>query len=161
PLRFSNAGQFGALLTRGSPQARHPPHSCGRDRSAQLRHAGEADWPHRRGALQVRSLTVPADPTTPQPLAAPGAPLTLAMPEPVVAVKEPDAALAMVALKEETRTAALTQADKFIADLMQMDVTSGEFRARVDSAFRLGRKEIGDSALLTGKFLDKNFVSDA
>src|SRR5262249_33746079 len=39
--------------------------------------------------------------------------------------------------------------------------TSGEFRARVDSAFRLGRKEIGDSALLTGRFLEKNFVKDA
>jgi uncharacterized protein YaaN involved in tellurite resistance len=42
-----------------------------------------------------------------------------------------------------------------------MDVTSGEFRARVDSAFRLGRKEIGDSALLTGKFMEQNFVKDS
>ena len=42
-----------------------------------------------------------------------------------------------------------------------MDVTSGDFRARLDSAFRLGRKEIGDSALLTGKFMEKNFVGDA
>jgi len=67
----------------------------------------------------------------------------------------------MVPMKEETRTAALTQADRFIADLLEMDLTSGEFRARVDSAFRLGRKEIGDSALLSGKFLEKNFVKDA
>jgi uncharacterized protein YaaN involved in tellurite resistance len=104
---------------------------------------------------------VPSDPTPPQQLAPPEVPLALAMPEPVAAVKEPDAALAMVPMKEETRTAALTQADKFINDLLQMDLASGEFRARVDSAFRLGRKEIGDSALLTGKFLDKNFVKDA
>jgi uncharacterized protein YaaN involved in tellurite resistance len=83
------------------------------------------------------------------------------MPEPAVAVKEPDTALAMVPMKEETRTAALAQADRFIADLLDMDVTSGEFRSCVDSAFRLGRKEIGDSALLTGKFLEKNFVKDA
>ena len=99
--------------------------------------------------------------TQPQQLAAPDAPLQLAMPAPVVAVKEPDAALAMIPMKEDTRAAALAQADKFIADLLKMDMTSGEFRARVDSAFRLGRKEIGDSALLTGKFLEKNFVKDA
>jgi len=105
---------------------------------------------------------MPQDPTQqPQTLAAPDAPLTLAMPEPVVPVKEVDTATAMVPMKQETRTAALAQADKFIADLLDVDVTSGEFRSRVDSAFRLGRKEIGDSALLTGKFLEKNFVKDA
>ena len=101
------------------------------------------------------------DSTSSQPLAQPDPPLTLAMPEPVVGVKEPDAALAMVPLKEETKNAAVAQADKFIADLLHMDVTSTEFRSRIDSAFRLGRKEIGDSALLTGTFLDKNFVRDA
>jgi hypothetical protein len=109
---------------------------------------------------------------TPQPteqnktsevLSAPDAPLALSinMPEPLKPVKEPDAAAAMVPLKEETRTAAVVQADQFISDLLQMDVTSGDFRSRVDSAFRLGRKEIGDSALLTGKFMEKSFVGDA
>jgi uncharacterized protein YaaN involved in tellurite resistance len=93
--------------------------------------------------------------------AAPDAPLTLNMPEPMAPVKEPDAAAAMVPFKEETKAAAVSQADHFISDLLQMDVTSGDFRARVDSAFRLGRKEIGDSALLTGKFMEKNFVGDA
>ena len=101
-----------------------------------------------------------ADPG-PQPITTPAPPLTLAMPEPVAPVKEPDAALAMVPLKNETQAAAVAQADQFIADLLHMDMTSGEFRARVDSAFRLGRKEIGESALLTGKFLDQNFVKDA
>ena len=100
------------------------------------------------------------DAKPPQVLAAPDAPLTLDMPQPVAPVKEPDAAAAMVPLKEETRSAAVSQADQFIADLLQMDVTSGDFRARVDSAFRLGRKEIGDSALLTGKFMEKNFAGD-
>jgi uncharacterized protein YaaN involved in tellurite resistance len=42
-----------------------------------------------------------------------------------------------------------------------MDVTSADFHSRVDSAFRLGRKEIGDSTLLTNKFMEKNFVGDA
>ncbi len=101
------------------------------------------------------------DPKQPEVLATPDAPLSLNMPEPVTPVKAPDAAFAMVPLKEETRSAAETQAQQFIADLLHMDVTSGDFRARLDSAFRLGRKEIADSALLTGKFMEKNFVGDA
>ncbi len=100
------------------------------------------------------------DPQQPKPLAAPDAPLTLAMPEPMTPVKEADTALAMVPLKEETRAAAVAQADQFIDDLLHMDVTSGDFRARVDSAFRLGRKEIGDSALLTGRFMEKDFTGE-
>jgi uncharacterized protein YaaN involved in tellurite resistance len=64
-------------------------------------------------------------------------------------------------MKEEIRAAVASQADHFIEDLLQMDVTSGEFRARIDSAFRLGRKEISDSALLTGKFMEQNFVKDS
>jgi uncharacterized protein YaaN involved in tellurite resistance len=105
---------------------------------------------------------VPQNPTQqPETLAAPEAPLTLTAPEPVIPVKEPDAAMALVPMKDETKSAALAQADKFIADLLQMDVTSSDFQARVDSAFRLGRKEIGDSALLTGRFLEKSFIRDA
>jgi uncharacterized protein YaaN involved in tellurite resistance len=101
------------------------------------------------------------NPKQPDVLAAPDAPLALTMPEPLTPVKAPDAAFAMVPLKEETRASAVTQADQFIADLLHMDVTSGDFRSRLDSAFRLGRKEIADSALLTGKFMEKNFVGDA
>jgi uncharacterized protein YaaN involved in tellurite resistance len=90
----------------------------------------------------------------------PEAPLMLKMPEPVKPVKEPDAAAAIVPISEQTRSATLSQADQFIADLLKMDVTSGDFRARIDSAFRLGRKEISESALLTGKFMEKNFSGD-
>jgi len=104
---------------------------------------------------------VTPDPQQPEVLAAPDAPLSLNMPEPLTPVKAPEAAFAMVPLKEETRSAAETQAQQFIADLLHMDVTSGDFRSRLDSAFRLGRKEIADSALLTGKFMEKNFVGDA
>ena len=98
------------------------------------------------------------DPQQPPAIAEPEAPLSLKMPEPMTPVREPDAATALVPLKEETRVAVVSQADQFIADLLHMDVTSGDFRSRVDSAFRLGRKEIGDSALLTGKFMEKDFV---
>jgi len=90
----------------------------------------------------------------------PEAPLMLKMPEPVKPVKEPDAAAAIVPISEQTRSATLSQADQFIADLLKMDVTSGDFRARIDSAFRLGRKEISESALLTGKLMEKNFSGD-
>jgi len=90
----------------------------------------------------------------------PEAPLMLKMPEPVKPVKEPDAAAAIVPISDQTRSATLNQADQFIADLLKMDVTSGDFRARIDSAFRLGRKEISESALLTGKFMEKNFAGD-
>jgi uncharacterized protein YaaN involved in tellurite resistance len=98
--------------------------------------------------------------TTPS-LATPEQPLKLAMPEPVTPVREPDAATALIPMKEDTRGQTVNQADQFIADLLRMDVSSGEFRSRVDSAFRLGRKEIADSALLSGKFLEKNFVKDS
>jgi len=103
---------------------------------------------------------VPSDSDT-EMLSAPHSPLTLAMPEPMKPVKGLDAAAAMVPVKEDTRSAAIKQADQFIAELLHVDVTSGEFRARLDSAFRLGRKEIGDSALLTGKFMEKNLAGDA
>lgn len=94
-------------------------------------------------------------------LAEPVAPLSLEMPEPAMTVAEPDQAAAMIPFKEETRTQVLTQADQFIADLLSLDPHSEDFRGRVDSAFRLGRKEIGDSTLLTNKFLDRNFIADA
>jgi hypothetical protein len=103
---------------------------------------------------------VTPDPKQPELLDAPAAPLALAMPEPLTPIKQADAASAMVPLKEETRSAAVAQADQFISELLHMDVTSGDFRSRIDSTFRLGRKEIADSALLTGKFMEKNFVSD-
>jgi uncharacterized protein YaaN involved in tellurite resistance len=97
----------------------------------------------------------------PELLLQPDAPLNMKMPEPVTPVKEPDAAAAMVPMKEDTRKATLTQADQFIAELLKLDVTSVDFQARIDSAFRLGRKEIAESTLLTGKFMEKNFVGDA
>jgi hypothetical protein len=70
-------------------------------------------------------MTTPDPKQQPEVLTAPDAPLTLAMPEPVAPVKAPDAAFALVPLKEETRVSAMSQADQFIADLLHMDVTSG------------------------------------
>jgi uncharacterized protein YaaN involved in tellurite resistance len=103
---------------------------------------------------------VATNPQQPEVIAPPEPPLALAMPEPVTPVKEPDAVFTLVPLKDETQSDAQRQADQFIAELLHMDVTSGDFRSRLDSAFRLGRKEIADSALLTGKFMEKNFVGE-
>src|SRR6516165_11625221 len=100
------------------------------------------------------------EPNQPEKLGAPEAPLTLSMPEPMKEIKEPDTASAMVPIKDDTKVAAAAQADQFINDLLHLDVTSGDFRSRVDSAFRLGRKEIADSTLLTGRFMEKNFVGE-
>lgn len=100
------------------------------------------------------------DPKQPEPLASPDAPLALAAPKTITPIKELDTAAEMVPVKEGTKSAAIAQADQFIADLLKMDVTSGDFRSRIDSAFRLGRKEIGESALLTGKFMERNFAGD-
>ena len=101
------------------------------------------------------------DPKESEMILAPEAPLAMKMPEAMTVIRQPDAAAAMVPMKEEMRAATVSQADQFIKDLLQLDVTSGEFRARIDSAFRLGRKEISDSALMTGKFMEKNFVGDS
>ena len=69
-----------------------------------------------------------------QTLAEPVAPLTLEMPEPAIAVREPDQAAAMIPFKDETQQQVLTQADQFIADLLALDPHSEDFRSRVDSA---------------------------
>ncbi|WP_206412447.1 toxic anion resistance protein [Lysobacter enzymogenes] len=107
------------------------------------------------------STTPNQDSATPTTLAEPVAPLTLEMPEPAMTIAAPDQAAAMIPFKDDTRAQVLSQADQFIADLLALDPHSEDFRSRVDSAFRLGRKEIGDSTLLTNKFLDRNFVADA
>ena len=107
------------------------------------------------------STTPTQDSATPTTLAEPVAPLTLEMPEPAMTIAAPDQAAAMIPFKDDTRVQVLSQADQFIADLLALDPHSEDFRSRVDSAFRLGRKEIGDSTLLTNKFLDRNFIADA
>ena len=100
------------------------------------------------------------NPQQPEVVAPPEPPLALALPEKMTPVKEAEAVFTMVPLRDETQSDAQRQADQFIADLLHLDVTSGDFRSRLDSAFRLGRKEISDSALLPDKFMEKNFVGE-
>jgi uncharacterized protein YaaN involved in tellurite resistance len=64
-----------------------------------------------------------------------------------------------VPLKPETARAVDEQVVRFIDALMSEDVHSSEFKAKLDSAFALGREEISNAAgLMQGRFLQRNFI---
>lgn len=83
---------------------------------------------------------------------------TLTPPEvltPVAEVKAPD----MVPLAQETVDKVEAQVQAFMQGLLTEDLQSDAFRAKLDSAFRLGREEISSAAsLMTGRFMDRNFT---
>lgn len=84
--------------------------------------------------------------------------MTLTPPEvltPIVEASAPD----MVPLVAETTVKINAQVTTFLNSLLTADVQSDAFRARLDSAFRLGREEIANAAsLMTGRFMERNFV---
>jgi uncharacterized protein YaaN involved in tellurite resistance len=86
------------------------------------------------------------------------APATLTPPEvitPVIDAKAPD----MVPLKPEVQNQIDAQVTAFVDGMLAEDVHSDGFRARLDSAFQLGRAEISSAAsLMTGRFMERNFV---
>ncbi|MEY4590346.1 MAG: hypothetical protein RL497_2422 [Pseudomonadota bacterium] len=84
-------------------------------------------------------------------------PLVLAAPQTLTAVTEARAP-EMVPLAPETKTKVDTQLESFINSLLQEQFGSDGFKQKLDSAFRLGRKEIFDSAALNGRFMEKSFV---
>lgn len=74
---------------------------------------------------------------------------------PVVAEQAQDA----VPLKPETVAAVDAQVLRFIDGLMHEDLHSDAFRAKLDSAFALGREEISTaSTLMQNRFMQSNFV---
>lgn len=84
-------------------------------------------------------------------------PLVLTPPQtltPVNEAKVPE----MVPLAPETQARVDAQLDGFINGLLQETFGSTGFKQKLDSAFRLGRKEIFDSAALNGRFMEKRFV---
>lgn len=82
----------------------------------------------------------------------------LTPPEPIQVVDDHKARSA-VPLAEPLRQAVDEQAARFIEGLMSEDLASEEFRAKLDSAFALGREEIsGVSSLMQGRFMQRNFV---
>jgi uncharacterized protein YaaN involved in tellurite resistance len=84
--------------------------------------------------------------------------LVLTPPETLTPVAEP-AAKDAVPLSKETTAQVDAQVDAFVAKLLQEDLHSEAFKARMDSAFRLGKEEVSSAAsLMTGRFMERNFV---
>ena len=70
-----------------------------------------------------------------------------------------EASRTAVPLKPETVSAVDDQVSRFIEALMTEDVHSAGFKAKLDSAFALGRQEVSAAAnLMQGRFLQRNFI---
>jgi hypothetical protein len=86
------------------------------------------------------------------------APVALTPPEvitPIAEIKAPD----MVPLKPEVQQQVDAQVTHFVNAMLAEDINSDGFKAKLDSAFRLGREEISSAAtLMTGRFMERNFV---
>jgi uncharacterized protein YaaN involved in tellurite resistance len=64
-----------------------------------------------------------------------------------------------VPLSQETMTQVDAQVQAFVDQLLHEDLHSDAFKARMDSAFRLGKQEVSSAAsLMTGRFMERNFV---
>lgn len=71
----------------------------------------------------------------------------------------PAVAKTAVPLKPELKTAVDDQVERFVTALLSEDVHSDEFKAKLDSAFALGKEEISVAAsLMQGRFMQRNFV---
>ena len=82
----------------------------------------------------------------------------LTPPEVITPVSEITAKTA-VPMSPELKTAVEDQVDRFMEGLMTEDVQSEAFKARLDSAFALGREEVSvASSLMQGQMLQRNFA---
>lgn len=64
-----------------------------------------------------------------------------------------------VPLPPTVTSAVEDQVDRFVAGLLTEDLQSESFRAKLDSAFALGREEVSVAAsLMQGRFMERNFV---
>ena len=80
-------------------------------------------------------------------------------PPEVLAPLAPAVAKNAVPLKPELKTAVDDQVERFVTALLNEDVHSDEFKAKLDSAFALGKEEISVAAsLMQGRFMQRNFV---
>ena len=94
--------------------------------------------------------------SSPETTTAPSFQLT---PPEVLAPVLPAVAKTAVPLKPELKTAVDDQVERFVTALMNEDVQSDEFKAKLDSAFALGKEEISVAAsLMQGRFMQRNFV---
>lgn len=86
------------------------------------------------------------------------APFQLNAPEVITPVSEQTARTA-VPMPSELKAAVDDQVERFMNGLLTEDVQSDAFKARLDSAFALGREEVSvASSLMQGRLLQRNFV---
>jgi uncharacterized protein YaaN involved in tellurite resistance len=107
-------------------------------------------------------MNSPQTPTAPTTTAAPVATAvaTFALTPPEVITPVPaEASRTAVPLKPEVAAAVDDQVNRFIDALMTTDVHTAEFKAKLDSAFALGKEEISiASSLMQGRFMQRNFI---
>ena len=83
---------------------------------------------------------------------------TLTPPEVLQPVAQ-EVAKTAVPLQAETKTAVDDQVERFMTGLLSEDLQSEAFKARLDSAFALGREEISvASSLMQGRLMQRNFA---
>lgn len=80
--------------------------------------------------------------------------LTLEAPEPVPVVTAAEAT-GLVPVSDDVKSKLDEKVEGFISDLVAQDVNSPEFGKRVDQITNMGRKEIGDAAGQSNRFLDR------
>lgn len=97
--------------------------------------------------------------TSAAPAPAPAAPLFTLEPPEVVAPVPVETARDAVPLKPDLQQQVDDQVLRFIDALGREDIHSDAFKARLDSAFALGKEEISSAAsLMQGRFMQQNFV---
>jgi uncharacterized protein YaaN involved in tellurite resistance len=83
---------------------------------------------------------------------------TLTPPEVLQPIAQ-EVAKTAVPLQAETKTAVDDQVERFMSGLLSEDLQSEAFKARLDSAFALGREEISvASSLMQGRLMQRNFA---
>lgn len=83
---------------------------------------------------------------------------TLSPPEVLTPLSQ-DVAKKAVPLPRETQAAVDDQVERFMEGLIKEDIQSETFKAKLDSAFALGREEVSVAAsLMQGRFMQRNFA---
>jgi uncharacterized protein YaaN involved in tellurite resistance len=101
-------------------------------------------------------MSQPKQPTT--TAVATAAPFVLQPPEVITPVPA-EASREAVPLKPEVQQQVDEQVMRFIDALANEDIHSDAFKARLDSAFALGKEEVSNaSSLMQGRFMQRNFV---
>lgn len=77
----------------------------------------------------------------------------------VISVVNEQTAKTAIPMSSEQKVAVEEQVERFMSGLLSEDVQSESFKARLDSAFALGREEVSvASSLMQGRLLQRNFI---